>query len=316
MRLQDHLSRITDGLNDIDAKPVRARPGGAVPATSSLAHFSDEMRETRLQLEQLRKAAGRPVRVRLDLCDDGPYHASPLDPGRVDALKEQLAENPQSTPLLLRPKDGGRFEIVAGRHRKAALLALGRDEGDAIVRELSDDETERLVFYDNLFAPSLTDFAKYLGFAQRRRSKDFTLDQLARESGISRSQVARLLAFDRLPQRAVDAVARKPALVGAALAEELAGLVEKHGERVAEAVELVIEGRLKPARAAAWIADVRPAAASATAETVVKHGRTVYAKLQRRGSQVVIRFNSAQEAAALEKDLAEVLRCHAKALKK
>ena len=316
MRLQDHLSRITDGLKDIDAKPARARSTGGVPATSSLAHFSDEMREAQQQLEQLRKAAGRPVKVRLELCDDGPYHASPLDAERVRGLTEQLAANPQSTPLLLRAKDGGRYEIVAGRHRRAALLALGRDEGDAIVRELSDDETERLAFYDNLFAPSLSDFAKYQGFAQRRRSKDYTLDQLARESGISRSQVARLLSFERLPRRALDAVARSPALVGAALAEELAALAERHGERVADAVELVVDGRLKASRAAAWVAEVRPEPVARSTETVVKHGRAVYAKLHRRGPQLVIRFGSADEAAGREKELAELLRRHVQTLKK
>lgn len=311
MRLQDHLSRITDGLKDLDARPVRPRAGGAVPATSSLAHFSDEMREAQQQLEELRKAAGRPVRVRLDACDDGPFHAVPLDPERVRGLREQLAGNPQSTPLLLRTKEGGRYEIIAGRHRKAALLELGREEGDAIVRDLSDDEAERLVFYDNLFAPSLSDYAKYLGFAQRRRNRGLTLEQLARESGISKSQVARLLSFDQLPERALAAVARRPGAVGASLAEELAALVGRHEERVAEAIELVVENRLKPAKAAAWVVEAPRPAASKPTETVVRHGRATYARLSRRGLQVVIRFNNADDAAAIEKDLADVLKRHA-----
>ncbi len=316
MRLQDHLSRITDGLKDIDARPVRARGGGAVPATSSLAHFSDEMREAQQQLEELRKAAGRPIRVRLDLCDDGPYHPSPLDPERVRGLREQLAANPQSTPLLLRAKDGGRYEIVAGRHRRAALLGLGREEGDAVVRDLTDDEAERLVFYDNLFAPSLTDHAKYLGFAQRRRSRGLTIEQLARESGISKSQVARLLSFDQLPPRALAAVARNPAAIGAALAEELAALAAHHEERVADAVELVVEHRLKPAKAAAWVVAGPAAAAPRPAETVVKQGRSTYARLTRRGPQLVIRFASADDAAGIEKELADLLRRRAQDAKR
>lgn len=307
MRLQDHLSRITDGLKDIDARPVRAR-GGAVPATSSLAHFSDEMREAQQQLEQLRKAAGRPFRVRLELCDDGPFHASPLDAERVRGLAEQLAGNPQGTPLLLRVKDGGRYEIVAGRHRKAALVSLGRDEADAVVRDLDDDEAERLVFYDNLFAPSLSDYAKYLGFAQRRRSRGMTIEQLSRESGISKSQVGRLLSFEQLPPRALAAVARNPAAVGAALAEELGALAQAHGERVADAVELVVEQRLKPAKAAAWVVDAPPKATSKATETVVKQGRATYARLSRRDTQLVVRFGSADEAAAAEKEIADLLR--------
>jgi ParB family chromosome partitioning protein len=316
MGLQDHLSRLTDGLKDIDATPRRPRSGGGVPATSSLAHFSDEMRSAQEQLEQLRRAAGQPIKVRLDLCDEGPFHVGPVEPDRVRALKENLAENPQSTPLLLRAKGDGRFEIVAGRHRKAALLELGHQEGEAVVRDLSDDETERLVFYDNLFAPSLTDFAKYMGFVQRKRNKALTLEQLATESGVSKSQIARLLSFDQLPKRALGAISRNPSAIGAALAEELAGLTDRYAERVADAVELVVAHRLKPSRAAAWIVNTDPKPVSKPVETVVRRGKAMYAKLLRRGAQVVIRCNNPEDAASLEKIVADAVRQHVAGLKK
>lgn len=313
MGLHDHLDRITDGLKDLAPLPARPR-GGAMPATSSLAHFSDELRQTNQELADLRKTAGRAVRVPLALTDDGPYHTSPLDPERVQALKAHLQENQQSTPALLRAKADGRFEIIAGRHRKAALLELGQTDWDAVIRDIDDDTAERLTFYDNLLAPSLTDYAKYLGFAHRKQSRSLTNEQLAKEAGVGRSTIGRLLAFASLPERAHIAIRRDPSAIGGKLAEELSALVSKHGERVAEAVEKVVNKELPSSRAVAWVVDAKPVAPKPR-ETVIRQGKSTYAKMSRRPGQLVIRFSTPEEAGEVESELADVLRRRAQVAK-
>ncbi|WP_084545037.1 ParB/RepB/Spo0J family partition protein [Derxia gummosa] len=287
----------------------RQRGSGAIGAPTELAQFSVGYQELERKVEELEAIKGHALRVPLSLCDDAPFHTSALDREQVEKLKLNLRENGQSAPAIVRPKADGRYEILAGRHRKAALAELGEDSWDVSLRDIDDDLAERLVFYDNLLAPSISEYAKYLGFARRRESRKLTLEQLARESGVSKSLVARLLTFGDLPPDALELIAQAPEKIGAKLAEELAGLVPRYSARVTEAVAMVIAGALAPSKAGAWVVGLKANARLASApEVVIKRGKATYAKLTRRAEQMVIRFSDPNEAEAVQAAIAELLR--------
>jgi len=308
------------GENGADAPATRIGPrqrgSGAIGAPTELAQFSVGYQELERKVEALEGQQGRALRVRLDLCDDAPFHTSPLDLEQVARLRKNLAENGQSAPGIVRALPDGRYEVLAGRHRKAALIELGHEAWDVSIRDIDDDLAERLVFYDNLLAPSISEYAKYLGFARRRESRKLTLEELARESGVSRSLVGRLLTFGDLPAEARAIIEKAPEKIGAKLAEELAGLTPRHASRVTEAVALVVAGTLQASKAPAWVvglhATIRPAALP---ETVIKQGKATYAKLSRRAGQLVVRFTDPTEAVEVEDAIAELLRKRAAALK-
>ena len=257
---------------------------------------------------------GTPLQLRLDQLDEGPYHVGALDPARVAALAENLRHNPQSSPVVVRRKRDGRYELVAGRHRKAAFAQLQREEIAASVISLSDDEAERLVFFDNLLAPALSDYEKYLGFAQRQKSKDCSYAELARESGWSKSQVARFFSFARLPEAAIELLKTRPAAVGANCAEKLVAFAKDDPEAVTEAVRAVVEERLTqdeavrqlaPAPVAAATPDApaasrrgaaTPAAVVGTQKLRVMHQDRVFAMVSVKGSRVAIKLADESEA--------------------
>ena len=54
------------------------------------------------------------------------------------------------SPALVRPKDGGGYEMVSGHRRKKASEMAGRKEIPCIVRELSEDEAILLMVDSNL----------------------------------------------------------------------------------------------------------------------------------------------------------------------
>lgn len=309
------LSAITA---QITAKMELPRPHSRpMPAPTQLMHMAIGYQETKAELETLKREAGKALRIRMDLCDEGPHHTSPLDPQRVKNLKANLAENEQSTPALVRataPEGNVRYEIIAGRHRKAALLELGNDEWDVVIKELDDDAAERLTFYDNLLAPKLSDYAKYLGFARRKASRGFTDEKLAEESGLSRAQVTKLLSFGRLPEAAQVAVSHKPSAVGANLVETLSALPAKHDVRVTEAIKMVIDGRLAAAKAVTWVQDGKPALEPAI-KTVIRQGKATFATMLWRPGQVTIRFKDPADADAVQKEIEEMLSRHVKDLK-
>lgn len=258
-----------------------------------------------------RAERGTPLQLRLDQIDEGPFHVGALDPVRVAALAENLRQNPQSSPVVVRRKADGRYELIAGRHRKAAFEHLQREEIAASVVALSDDEAERLVFFDNLLAPALSDYEKYLGFAQRQKSKDLSYAELARESGWSKSQVARFFSFARLPAEAIDLLKARPAALGANGAEKLVAFVQDHPQEVVEAVRALVEERAtqdevikqlaaqlvgEAAPQASAKRGAAPAAVVGTQKLRVMHQNRVFAMVSVKGSRVAIKLSDEAEA--------------------
>lgn len=316
MSLKDHMARITSGLSDVDGvadKEVgKARRGsGSVPAAATLLHFSEDAREMAEELEALKRDKGKAIRVRMDSCEVGPFHATPIDEARVERLVANLRENGQSTPAVVRATAPDRYQIIAGRHRKEALLRMGESEWDVVVRDYEDDLAERLTFYDNLLAPNLPDFYKYLSFASRRNRTGKTLTELSKESGLSEPQISNLLAFGKLPAAAIEIIAAHPHLFGSNFARQAATLVVDYEKAVVEAVGKVAVG-MEQAKALATIG--RPLAAqSERAPTLeFKKGDAPFAVMVRRKKQVLLRFQSEEQATILQAKIERLMRDHCK----
>lgn len=68
----------------------------------------------------------------------------------MEQLKESIREYGVLSPLLVRPRGDGRYEIVSGHRRKAACEALGITELPALVRNMTDDEAVILMVDSNI----------------------------------------------------------------------------------------------------------------------------------------------------------------------
>lgn len=298
---------------DAIATPPRVRGSGSVGAPNELAQFSVGYQELERKVEMLEGQQGKPIRVRMDLCDEGPHHTMPIDPERVEKLKPNIKKIGQTSPALLRRKPDGRFEILAGRHRKVALTELGEEEWDAVLKDVDDDKAERLTFYDNLLAPNLTDYARFMGFSRRKQSKGLTDQQLADESGVSRPTIVRLMSFQNLPERALKAIAGMPskaaALVSGNFVMDLVKLVPKNANRVCEAMEQVAAGTLAVSDVMRWVENSQPSKAPGTRVEphVVRLGKATFAKVSRKEGRVVIDFADKEQAGPLEKAIISLI---------
>lgn len=323
--VKGHLADLTAQImgTDTDEAVVttpRVRGSGAVGAPNELAQFSVGYQELERKVEMLEEQKGKPIRVRMDLCDEGPHHTMPIDPERVEKLKPNIKENGQSSPALLRRKPDGRFEILAGRHRKVAMTELGEEEWDAVLKDVDDDQAERLTFYDNLLAPNLTDYARFMGFSRRKQSKGLTDQQLADESGVSRPTIVRLMSFQNLPERALKAIAGMPTkaavLVSGNFVMDLGKLVPKYANRVCEAMEQVAAGALAVSDVMRWVENSQPSKAPRmrVEPHVVRLGKATFAKVSRKEGRVVIDFADKEQAGPLEKAIVALINDHARKL--
>lgn len=166
-----------------------------------------ERKESRLPkiydipLSQIDEFVDHPFQVRMD--ED------------MDQLVESVKERGIITPITLRQKEDGRYEIVSGHRRKKACELAGRTTIPAEIKELSRDEAVILMVESNLqrsvILPSEKAFAYKMRLeALKRQGKRTDLtssppgtklrtdEQLSLDVGDSRMQINRYIRLTKL----------------------------------------------------------------------------------------------------------------------
>lgn len=83
---------------------------------------------------------------------------------RLRQMMDSIKQSGLINPIIVRPVDTGKYEIICGHNRAKAAKELGNDRILADIRyELSDDEAVRLYYDSNLNQQSFHDW----GYAQR-----------------------------------------------------------------------------------------------------------------------------------------------------
>ena len=155
-------------------------------------------------------------RIPLDLIDDFPGHPfSVKDDTDMELLVDSIKQNGIITPIEVRKKDGGRYELVSGHRRRRACQLAEISEIPAIIEDLTDEEATIRMVDANLqrekILPSEKAFAYKMKLEAIKRQgsrSDLTSSQLetklradeqiATASGESRAQVQRYIRLTNL----------------------------------------------------------------------------------------------------------------------
>ena len=92
----------------------------------------------------------------------------------MDQLVVSIKEQGLITPVTLRPKDNGRYEMVSGHRRKEACIRAGLTTIKADVREITQDEAIVLMVESNLQRSVILPSEK--AFAYKMRLEALTFD--------------------------------------------------------------------------------------------------------------------------------------------
>ena len=116
--------------------------------------------EQAIPLERLRPFANHPFQVRHDL--------------EMRELMDSIGESGIITPILVRPKENGLYEVVSGHRRWEACKELGVQQIPAKVLYLDDDEATVLMVNSNIqreyVLPSEKAFAYKMRYDALRRT--------------------------------------------------------------------------------------------------------------------------------------------------
>ena len=110
----------------------------------------------------------RIFQVALTEIDDFPDHPFKVRMDEdMDQLVESIRERGVITPITLRKKEDGRYEIVSGHRRKKACEIIGLDTVPAEVKELTRDEATILMVDSNLQRSTILPSEKAYSYKMR-----------------------------------------------------------------------------------------------------------------------------------------------------
>ena len=89
--------------------------------------------------------------IPIDLIDNFPDHPfSVNDDELMDNIVESINNNGVIPPAIIRPKENGRYEMIAGHRRKRAFQKAKKEKMPCIIKKLTDDEATILMVDTNI----------------------------------------------------------------------------------------------------------------------------------------------------------------------
>jgi ParB family transcriptional regulator, chromosome partitioning protein len=217
--------------------------GRGLEAILSVSRESERAREQELRQLPVELIAANPSQPRRS-----------FDEEALQALAVSLGERGVLQPVLVRPRPGGTYELVAGERRWRAAQLAGIERIPALVRAHDDAEAIELALIENMARQDLNPIEEARACAALVEELSITREEVGRRVGRSRVAISNLLRLLDLPDEAIELLRRGPLSAG-------------HGRALLLAEDHSARGRL--ARAAAedgW--SVRMLEARARAENV------------------------------------------------
>lgn len=162
--------------------------------------------------------------IPIDQIDDFPNHPFKV---RMDDNMIEMAESVKQhgilVPAIVRPKENGHYEMVAGHRRKLACTLIAKLQLPCIVRDLTDEEATVIMVDSNLqreqLLPSEKAFAYKMKLDAMKRQgqrtdltsrplgeKLLSVDQLSNETPDSARQIHRYIRLTELIPEVLDLV--------------------------------------------------------------------------------------------------------------
>jgi ParB family transcriptional regulator, chromosome partitioning protein len=129
-----------------------------------------------------------------------------FDQDSLEELAGSLGERGVLQPVLVRPRPGGRYELVAGERRWRAAQIAGLKSIPAIVREREDAEALEAALVENMAREDLNPIEEARACAALVEELGLTREDVGRRVGRSRVAVSNLVRLLDLPDEAIELV--------------------------------------------------------------------------------------------------------------
>ena len=154
-------------------------------SASSLLTSVDDLFTTQEERDEAKRETI--MEIPLSQISDFPNHPFKV---KMDESMSDLVESVKSygvlSPVIVRPKDNGEYEMIAGHRRKRASELAGKDSIKCIVQDVTDDEAIILMVDSNLQREQLLPSEKAFAYKMK-------LDAMKRQAGRPKENGATVL---------------------------------------------------------------------------------------------------------------------------
>jgi len=126
-----------------------------------------------------------------------------FDEQSLELLAQSLGERGVLQPVLVRPRAGGTYELVAGERRWRAARIAGLQSLPAIVREREDAQALEVALVENMAREDLNPVDEARACAALVEELGLTREDVGRRVGRSRVAVSNLVRLLDLPDEAI-----------------------------------------------------------------------------------------------------------------
>jgi ParB family chromosome partitioning protein len=133
------------------------------------------------------EGAGRKQGVRiipLDRIEPNPDQPRmEFDEASLDELAASIREHGVLQPILVRPREQGRYQLVAGERRWRASKRAGLDSIPALIEEIDDDTALEIAIIENLQREDLSPLEEAMLYDRMVREHGYSIRRLAQKLG-------------------------------------------------------------------------------------------------------------------------------------
>lgn len=118
----------------------------------------------------------------------------------IKEMADSIKEHGVLQPLLIRPLESGKYELVAGERRLRAAVLAGLKKVPVVIREMQDPEAWEAALIENLQRENLNPVEEAAAYREMLERYGYTQEELARKIGKSRAHVANTVRLLNLPE--------------------------------------------------------------------------------------------------------------------
>jgi ParB family chromosome partitioning protein len=139
--------------------------------------------------------------VDIDLIDPNPEQPRTIfSEDKLEELSQSIRENGLVQPILLRRKEYGRYQLVAGERRWRAAQRAGLQRVSAVIREVEDEKLLELALIENIQRQELNPIEEATAYQRLMEVFGLTQEEVAKRVGKDRSSVANYVRLLKLPE--------------------------------------------------------------------------------------------------------------------
>jgi ParB/RepB/Spo0J family partition protein len=122
-----------------------------------------------------------------------------FDEATLQELAASITEHGVLQPILVRPRDGGRYQLVAGERRWRASQIAGLPEIPAMIEDIDDDTALEIAIIENLQREDLSPLDEAIMYERMTTEHGYSVRKLAQKLGKDKGYIENRLRLADAP---------------------------------------------------------------------------------------------------------------------